>query len=102
LKTSSTTSTSEVESLRARVASLESANRDTIAVLESKTTANDRLAEDLQKQHQKGLELSQQITALQQAAQNAQSAASNAKFREQALTQEIELAKRNNEWFENE
>lgn len=102
MKTSSTTSTSEVESLRARVASLESANRDTVAVLESKTTANDRLAEDLQKQHQKGLELSQQITALQQAAQNAQSAASNAKFREQALTQEIELAKRNNEWFENE
>jgi nucleoprotein TPR len=91
-----------VESLRARVASLESANRDTIAVLESKTTANDRLAEDLQKQHQKGLELSQQITLLQQAAQNAQSAASNAKFREQALTQEIDLAKRNNEWFENE
>ena len=91
-----------MESLRVRVASLESANRDTLAILESKSTANDRLAEDLQKQHQKGLELSQQITALQQAAQNAQSAASNAKFREQALTQEIELAKRNNDWFENE
>lgn len=102
LKSSSTTSTSEVESLRVRIASLESANRDTIAVLESKSTANDRLAEDLQKQHQKGLELSQQITALQQAAQNAQSTASSSKFREQALTQEIELAKRNNEWFENE
>jgi nucleoprotein TPR len=102
LKSSSTTSTSELENLRVRVASLESANRDTVAVLESKSTANDRLAEDLQKQHQKGLELSRQITALQQAAQNAQSAASSAKFREQSLTQEIELAKRNNEWFENE
>lgn len=102
LKSSSTTSTSEVETLRTRIASLEAANRDTIAVLESKTTANDEIAKDLQKQHQKGLELSQQITALQQAVQNANSAASSAKFREQSLKQEVELAKRNNEWFENE
>lgn len=56
----------------------------------------------MQKQHQKGLELSQQITTLQQSVQNALSAASTAKFREQSLIQEIELAKRNNEWFENE
>ncbi|CZR57122.1 related to nucleoprotein TPR [Phialocephala subalpina] len=102
LKSSSTTSTSEVESLRARIATLEAANRDTIAVLESKTTANDELAKDLQRQHKKGLELSQQITALQQTVQTANSAASSAKFREQSLKQEIELAKRNNEWFENE
>jgi nucleoprotein TPR len=102
LKSSSSTSTSEVETLRARIASLEAANRDTVAVLESKTTANDELAKDLQKQHQKGLELGQQITALQQAVQNATSAASSAKFREQSLKQEVELAKRNNEWFENE
>ncbi|KAH7342906.1 hypothetical protein BKA65DRAFT_458204 [Rhexocercosporidium sp. MPI-PUGE-AT-0058] len=102
LKSSSTTSTSEVETLHARITSLEAGNRDTLAVLESKTTANDELARDLQKQHQKGLELSQQITALQQTVQNANSAASSAKFREQSLKQEIELAKRNNEWFENE
>ena len=73
-----------------------------VAVLESKTTANDVLAKELQKQHQKGLELSQQITSLQQAVQNANSMASSAKFREQSLQQEVELAKRNNEWFENE
>ena len=91
-----------METLRARIASLEAANRDTVAVLESKTTANDELAKDLQKQHQKGLELGQQITALQQKIQNANSAASTAKFREQSLKQEVELAKRNNEWFENE
>jgi nucleoprotein TPR len=102
LKSSSSTSTSEVETLRARITSLEAANRDTVAVLESKTTANDELAKDLQKQHQKGLELSQQITSLQQAVQNANSAASSAKFREQSLKQEVELAKRNNEWLENE
>jgi nucleoprotein TPR len=91
-----------VETLRVRVTSLEAANRDTVVVLESKATANDELAKDLQKQHQKGLELSQQITSLQQAVQNANSAASSAKFREQNLKQEVELAKRNNEWFENE
>lgn len=71
-------------------------------MLESKTSANDALVQDLQKQHQKGLELSQQITALQQTVQNANSAASSAKFREQSLKQEIEVAKRNNEWFETE
>jgi nucleoprotein TPR len=71
-------------------------------VLESKTTANDNLAQELQKQHQKGLELSQQIITLQQSVQNANSAASSAKFREQSLKQEVELAKSNAEWFENE
>ena len=91
-----------MEALRARIASLESANRDTVAVLEAKTTANDSLAQDLQKQHQKGLELSQQITTLQQSVQNANSAVSSARFREQSLKQEVELAKRSNEWFENE
>jgi nucleoprotein TPR len=102
VKSSSSTSSSEVETLRARIASLESANRDTVAILESKTTANDNLAQELQKQHQKGLELGQQITALQQSVQNANSAASSSKFREQSLKQEIELARHNNEWFENE
>jgi nucleoprotein TPR len=85
-----------------RISCLESANRETLAVLESKTTANDNLAQDLQKQHQKGLELAQEITSLKQSVQNADSAASSAKFREQSLKQEVELVKRNNEWFENE
>ncbi len=102
LRSSSTTSTTELENLRARISSLEAANRDTVALLESKTTANDALAKDLQTQHQRGLELSQQITSLQQAVQNANSAVSSAKFREQSLEQEVALIKRNNEWFENE
>ena len=88
--------------MRTRIATLESGNRDTIAILESKTTANDNLSSDLQKQHAKGLELSQQIAALQQTVQNAESAASSTKFREQSLKQEVELAKRNNDWLEND
>ncbi|KAH8600298.1 hypothetical protein B0O99DRAFT_668268 [Bisporella sp. PMI_857] len=102
LQSSSTTSSSEVETLRARIATLESSNRDTLVVLESKATANDNLSQELQKQHQKGLELSQQVAVLQQNLQNAESAASSAKFREQNLKQEIDLAKRNNEWLDNE
>jgi len=102
LKSSSANSISEVESLRARISTLESANRDTIAILESKSTANDNLSSELQKQHAKGLELSQQISVLQQTVQNAESAASSAKFREQSLKQEVELAKRNNDWLEND
>ena len=102
LKSTSTTTSSEAESLRARISSLESANRDAVAVIESKSNANDNLAQDLQKQHQKSIELSQQISSLQQTIQNADSAASSARFREQSLTQELELTRRNNEWFEAE
>ncbi|KAI0999843.1 hypothetical protein K3495_g8355 [Podosphaera aphanis] len=102
IKSSSITSTTEVKSLRSRIASLEAANRETIAVVELKSTANDELAKDLQKQHQKGLELSQQINTLQQDVQNARSAASSANFREGSLKQELELVKRNNEWLESE
>jgi nucleoprotein TPR len=68
----------------------------------SKSAANDSLAQDLQKQHQKGLELSQQVSTLQQSVQNANSALSSAKFREQNVQQELEQAKRNNEWLDNE
>lgn len=88
--------------MRGRIASLESANRDTIALLESKTTANGSLLEDIQKQHQKILDLNQQITTLQQSVQNANSSLSSAKFREQSLKQELELSRRSNEWYENE
>ncbi|KAG9248902.1 hypothetical protein BJ878DRAFT_411571 [Calycina marina] len=102
LKSSSATSSADVEALRTRIATLESGNRDTLAVLESKATANDNLSVELQAQHAKGLELSQQVTTLQQTIQNAESAASSAKFREQSLKQEKELAQRNNEWLEND
>lgn len=102
IKSYSTNSSAEVESLKARILTLEATNRDTIAVVEAKSTANDALAQDLQKQHSKGLELSQQISALQQQLQNADSTASSAKFRQQSLNQELEQAKRNNEWYDNE
>lgn len=102
MKASTTTSSSEAETLRSRITSLENANRDTLAIVASKSAANDSLAQDLQKQHQKGLELSQQISSLQQSLQEAMSAVSSAKFREQNIKQELEQVKRNNEWLDNE
>ncbi|KAI9675502.1 MAG: hypothetical protein M1829_003306 [Trizodia sp. TS-e1964] len=102
LKSSSATSTSDVSSLRSRISSLESSNRETLSLLESKSTAHDRLAEELTVQHQKTIELRHQISDLEQSLQSSNAAASNAKFREQTLQQEIELLKKNNEWLETE
>lgn len=102
LKSSGTTSLSEIETLRARIASLETSNRETLAIVDSKTTANASLSEELQKQHQKILKLNQDITALNQAVQTAQTAANSAKYREEALKQELELAKKNNDWYDAE
>ncbi|KAL2259790.1 hypothetical protein VTK26DRAFT_6392 [Humicola hyalothermophila] len=102
LKSSGTASLSEIETLRARIASLETSNRETLAIVDSKTTANATLSEELQKQHQKILKLNQEITALNQNVQAAQTAANSAKYREEALKQELELCKKNNDWFDAE
>ncbi|KAK4219839.1 nucleo protein TPR [Rhypophila decipiens] len=102
LKSSGSTSASEIETLRARIASLETSNRETLAIVDSKTQANASLSEDLQKQHQKILKLNQEITSLNQAVQSAQTAANSAKYREDSVKQELELAKRNNEWLDTE
>ncbi|EOO03724.1 putative filament-forming protein [Phaeoacremonium minimum UCRPA7] len=102
LKSSTTTSQSQLDTLRARITSLETSNRETLAIVESKTTANAELSEELQKQHQKNLKLGQEISSLQQSVQAAQAAANSAKWREQNIQQELALARKNNEWFENE
>ncbi|KAI9700003.1 MAG: hypothetical protein M1836_002537 [Candelina mexicana] len=102
LRSSSTTSTDELQALRSRIASLESSNRDTLGLLESKSTAHDKLAEELSTQHSKTVELRREISTLEQSVQAASSASTSSKFREQSLQQEVELLKRNNEWFETE
>lgn len=102
MKSSSTTSSSETEVLRARVNTLEASNRETVALLEAKTTAHDKLAEELSAQHQKIVALRREISELEDKNQAAQNAATNTKFRQQALQQEIDLLKKNNEWYESE
>ena len=84
------------------MSSLESSNRDTLSLLDSKTTAYDGLAEDLNNQHQKTIELRRQVSELEQAIQSANATSASAKFHEQGLKQEIEQLKRNNDWLDKE
>ncbi|KAJ5190276.1 nuclear pore complex protein An-Mlp1 [Penicillium cinerascens] len=102
LKSSTTTNETEVSSLKSRITSLEASNRDTLALLESKSAAHDKLAEELSAQHKKTIELRRELSAAEQNIQNANSASASARFREQNLQQELELTKKNNEWYETE
>ncbi|RYP10585.1 hypothetical protein DL764_000555 [Monosporascus ibericus] len=102
IKSSNSASHSELERLRARVASLEASNRDSLAIIDTKNKANDALAEDLQTQHQKNLSLSRQIAAQQQAVQEAENKVNEAKYREQALQRRFEMAQRSADFYENE
>ena len=86
----------------ARISSLETSHRDNISLLESKSNAYDTLAHDLSVEHQKNVELRRQISASEQNLQSASSQSSNAKYREQALEQELEQLRRSNDWFSNE
>lgn len=102
IKSSATNAQSELQALRSRISSLESSNRDTVSLLEAKSSAHDRLAEELSTQHQKIVELRRQISELERSLQAASAASTTAKFRESSLQQELELLKRNNEWLEGE
>ncbi|RYC63747.1 hypothetical protein CHU98_g2476 [Xylaria longipes] len=102
LKSSSSTSQSDIDSLRARIASLETSNRESLAIIDTKNATNETLSQELQAQHQKNLKLSHEVTALQQAVQNANAAASSAKIREQGLQRQLEAAKRDVEWTDQE
>ncbi|KAI4273083.1 MAG: hypothetical protein L6R38_006434 [Xanthoria sp. 2 TBL-2021] len=101
-KTSTASSTSEVTALKTRISLLESSNRDTLSILESKSTAHDKLAEELTVQHSKTLDLRQEVTSLEQRLQSADANVSTAKYHEQNLQQEIEHLKRNNDWLDHE
>lgn len=102
LKGSTSNSVSEIATLKARISSLEGSNRDTLSLLEGKSTTYDKLAEELAAQHQKTVELRREVCDLEQSLQSANAASSNAKYHEQRLQQEIEQLKRNNEWLDNE
>ncbi|OKL61291.1 hypothetical protein UA08_03762 [Talaromyces atroroseus] len=102
LKSSTTSNESEVNGLKSRISSLESSNRDTLALLESKSSAYDKLSEELSSTHQKTVELRRQVSTAEQNLQSANSASASARFREQSLQQELELTKKSNEYFETE
>ncbi|KAK8069818.1 Protein MLP1-like protein [Apiospora phragmitis] len=102
VKSSSSTSAAEVDTLRARISSLELSNRDTLAIIETKNKANDSLSQELQAQHQKNLKLAQEVATLQQSIQSAQAAATTVKFREQSLQQQLAMAQSSADFYETE
>lgn len=102
LRSTSSTSEAEYSSLKSRISSLEASNRDTLGLLESKSGAYDKLAEELSSQHRKTVDLRKEVAELEQKLQAANSTAASTRFREQTLQQELELSKKNNEWFETE
>ncbi|KAI0405056.1 hypothetical protein F4802DRAFT_607044 [Xylaria palmicola] len=102
LKSSSSTSQSDIDALRSRITSLETSNRESLAIIDTKNATNETLSQELQAQHQKNLKLSQEVTALQQAVQNATAVSSSAKIREQGLQRQLEASKRDNEWMDQE
>ena len=100
---SSTSSTShEVSSLRNRIESLESSNRDTLSLLESKSRAYDDLASELSAKHQKVIQLRQEISSHEETIRSLNAASSSTKYREQNFHQEIDSLKRNNDWLDQE
>ncbi|KAM0716436.1 hypothetical protein Q7P37_007881 [Cladosporium fusiforme] len=102
LKSSSSTSGAEVQTLKQRIETLEASNRDALALVESKSTEKDRLATELSEQHNKLLALRREVSQLEERNQSLENAASSQKFKEQSLQQEIDLLKTNNEWHSNE
>ncbi|KAG2418026.1 hypothetical protein HFD88_001126 [Aspergillus terreus] len=102
LKSSSTSNESEFTSLKSRITSLEASNRDTLALLESKSAAYDKLAEELSTQHKKTIDLRRELSIAEQKLQASNAESASARFREQNLERDLELTKKNNEWFETE
>ena len=101
-KSSNSSSASEASTLKARIELLESSNRDTLSLLESKSTAHDKLAEELTAQHQKTVELRRKVSNLEESIQSANATSATASYHEQSLQQEIEHLKRSNEWLDQE
>ena len=102
LRNSTAESSAKLSDQKARISTLESSGRDTVALLESKTAAYDALAEELNAQHQKTIELRREVSSLEQTIEAANTNSTSAKFREQGLQQEIESLKRSNDWLDKE
>ena len=69
-------------------------------MLDAKSVAYDKLVLELQEAQQKATSLRHDVSSLESKLQEAENASLSAKFREQALQQEIDLLKKHNEWFE--
>ena len=101
-RATSSTSTEEAEGLRAQVSKLESSKREAIVLLDNKSTAHDKLADELSESQLKVVSLRQELANLGEKQQEAVNNLNNAKILESSLQQEIEILKRNNDWLDGE
>ena len=102
LRTSTSTSASDINGLQVRINSLESSNRDTLSLLDSKNTAYDKLTGELNAQHEKTVELRRQVSALEQSLHEKESSLSSAASKEQVQKEAIARLERRNDFVENE
>ena len=99
-KSSTSKNNAHTVTLQSRISTLESTNRDTLTLVEVKSAQIDNLAAELQEAHLKSSNLKADVNSLELKLQDAGNASLSAKFREQALQQEIDLLKKHNQWFE--
>ncbi|RVD80964.1 uncharacterized protein DFL_008847 [Arthrobotrys flagrans] len=102
LRTSTSSSTEETRTLKARITTLESEKRETLEAYTRKLNEIEDLQGEYSRQKTKILELRREIGTIESRAQQAESAQTAAKFREQTIKQELEIVRKNTEWLENE
>ncbi|KJZ74572.1 hypothetical protein HIM_05922 [Hirsutella minnesotensis 3608] len=102
IKARSSDHEAEVKALNDKIETLQSSNRTNLSIIESNTKRDQTVADELAKQHQRNVDLTRQNAALQQSEQNAKGQLNSAKYREDSLKQQLELARRNSEWLEGE
>jgi nucleoprotein TPR len=88
--------------LQSTITTLEVSNRNNISLLDSKSAAYDRLAEELSTQQQKIIELRREVSELEEKLQKAENTSRSTKFREQTLQREVEHLKKSNDWHDEE
>lgn len=92
----------ELKSLNDKIETLQSSNRTNLSIIESNNKRDQTLTDELTKQHQRNVELSREVTMLQQSEQNAKAQLNSGKFREESIQQQLDLARKNSEWLETE
>ncbi|KAK6536182.1 hypothetical protein TWF281_000427 [Arthrobotrys megalospora] len=102
LRNSTSSSTEETRTLKARISTLESEKRETLEAFTRKCNEVDEMQNEHSRQQTKIIELRREMNTIESRAQQAESAQTSYKFREQTIKQELEIVKKNNEWLEGE
>ncbi|KAF4595700.1 filament-forming protein [Ophiocordyceps camponoti-floridani] len=92
----------EIQSLNNKINTLQSSHSTNLSIIESNSKRDQTVVDELAKQHQRNVELARQNAALQESEQNAKGQLYSAKYREESLKQQLDLARSNAEWLESE